>query len=264
MRFLVNLLHPAILFLVFSFIFVGFAILIYWIARKWPISKKSRSHEVDRIIQSIFSLLLIFILFLLWDNRSQAQRIVIDEANKLDVIWQSSQLFENPTKKDLQEAIKQYAYAVVRYEWESMQEGETHERTIQAINKMYKVLRNYQPSTANSQIFYAESVKALNELMEDRNHRLGKLVRSIPDAWYINLYIGFFLLLLFNAFKMRRHNLDLTTHIMLAFFFTFFAVAIIVLAYPFSGEVAISNEPFKKALFWQEEPRSIPPSSWAE
>ncbi len=251
LRFTVNTFHPAFIYLILAIFYVGFAFAMYEIATKKLGHNRQESDRLDEVvnisiatISSVYSILVGFIVFLLWSSLQNAEQVVVDESSKLTIMWYNSQVFPKPVKQSLHKLIEEYVNTVTKSEWPAMAIGASDPQVNLIINKMYKTLQNYSPNTPITQTFYEEMVTALSNVVELRNHRLSMLDVSIPAAWYLFLFIGGFAIIMLNAFVLRQHKLQLAMHILLALTITFYLTAITALSYPFSGYLSVSNKLF--------------------
>ncbi|HHF7343663.1 DUF4239 domain-containing protein [Legionella feeleii] len=252
-RTIVNTLHPTVFYFFISIIYVGFAIVAYVIATKIVPSKRLKDDRFDEavsmslgLVNGVYSILLGFLLFLIWENYETAEQVVVDEGSKLTIMWEGSRVFPASVAKGLQEAIEQYAREVAEEEWPAMAYGEQDADIPQLLSNLYTIIQSYSPETTVTQTFYSEILSALNAVMELRNHRLSLLKSAIPAAWYIFIFFVAFVLILLNALSLRRHSMQLYMHILLTLVITFYLTAITALSYPFSGYISVD-----KSLFLQ-------------
>ena len=96
--------------------------------------------------------------------------------------------------------IKEYTNAVVGEEWNMLARGEQSPRAHDLLKKIWITYTSYEPKTENEKIFFAESVRKLNELGELRRLRLMDSQTGIhPILWFI-LLVGGITTIIFTFF----------------------------------------------------------------
>lgn len=246
-RAIVHLLHPTAFYLLTLIIYSSFALLTYFIATKVLDVKRGRSDHLDEVasislgtINGAYSIILGFILFLVWGNFQTAMQVAVEEGSKLTIIWESSRALPPAVAQKIQNAVEQYINEVVQIEWPAMALGEDSPQVTKTLGDMYVLLQSYSPETFIAQTFYRNMTSALNEVVEKRNHRLSMLASTIPVAWYLFVFVVAFVIILLNSLILRRSLLQLYTHILLVMVMSFFITAIVALSYPFSGYVSVN------------------------
>ena len=245
----VHSLHPTVFYLLLSVVYISFALITYFIATKILDVKRGRSDHLDEVasislgtINGAYSIILGFILFLVWGNFQTAMQVAVEEGSKLTVIWESSRAFPPAVTQKIQNAVEQYVNEVTQLEWPAMAMGNDSPQVTKALGNMYALMQSYTPETFVTQTFYRNMTNALNEVVEKRNHRLSMLDSAIPVAWYIFVFVVAFVIILLNSLILRRSVLQLYTHILLVLVISFFLTAIVALSYPFSGYISVSKE----------------------
>ncbi|MCL9682605.1 DUF4239 domain-containing protein [Legionella maioricensis] len=248
-RTIVHSLHPTVFYLVVSIIYISFALVTYFIATKVLDVKRGRSDHLDEVasislgtINGAYSIILGFILFLVWGNFQTAMQIAVDEGSKLSIIWESSRALPPAAAQKIQNIVEQYANEVTELEWPAMAVGEDSPQVTKTLGDMYVLLQSFSPETVVAQTFYRNMASALNGVVEKRNHRLSMLESSIPTAWYLFVFVVACVIILLNSLILRRSLLQLYTHILLVLVISFFITAIVALSYPFSGYISVNKK----------------------
>lgn len=195
-------------------------------------------------INGAYSIILGFILFLVWGNFQTAIEVVVNENSKLAIIKENSRALPLPIADKIQKGITLYKEQVIELEWPAMSQGKSSSQVKQTLTDLYDIIQNYTPETYTTQTFYSAILSALNEVMEKRTQRLSMLNSPIPTAWYVFVFVAAFIIILLNSLILRRSWIQLSTHILLVLVMTFFITAITALSYPFSGYISVSRELF--------------------
>ncbi|WP_058533881.1 bestrophin-like domain [Legionella saoudiensis] len=248
-RTLIHTLHPTLYYLIISLIYVGFALIAYTVATQFLTKKRKANDHLDEVasislgtINGAYSIVLGFILFLVWNNYQTAMGLVVDEGSKLGVIKESSRALPPNVANKIQTGTELYIKQVMENEWPAMAQGKSSPQVSQTLSALYTSMQQYVPDNSATQAFYNSILSALNEVKEKRNHRLSMLSSPIPTAWYVFIFIAAFITIFLNSLTLRQSALQLTTHILLVLVISFFITAITALSYPFSGFISVSKE----------------------
>jgi hypothetical protein len=129
------------------------------------------------------------------------------EADDLAAVVRDSYAFDAPGGTRIRSAIGTYVRLVLDKEWPLMRHGQESPAAWQSIDEVFGAMRAYTPVSASQSMFYEDSVRHLNAVLEARSDRV-----SASDG----VIVGFSLVVLLS------------------------------LQFPFSGNLAISSQPFKE------------------
>ena len=89
----------------------------------------------------------------------------------------------------------------------------------------------------------------LNDVVELRSIRLSKLHSLISSPFYFVLLFGIILItFIFSLYRIRHHHFHLIALLIFTSILSLNIGLIFVLDRPYSGRVAVSDEPFKKGV----------------
>ncbi|HET8893651.1 MAG TPA: DUF4239 domain-containing protein [Gaiellaceae bacterium] len=230
--------------------FVLLAVLGLLITRKLLTSlQESGENDIAGVIlgvlAAIYGIVLAFVIVSLFEDFKKTQGDVRNEASALSKVYRDSQAFSPAEAKRVKTAVGDYIYTVVHEEWPAMAHGHESENAWSDLAAMYKVLRTYEPVTTSQQVFYTETVARINDVTGARRERLNDNEESLPLTFEILLVGGAVLLLAFTfLFSMRSARLHATMVMSVAVLLGFNLLLALVLDYPFSGQVVVSNSSF--------------------
>ncbi|KTC86732.1 DUF4239 domain-containing protein [Legionella brunensis] len=248
MRTIVDNVPPPFVFLFIALIFIGASWFIFFLKKKSIQDTKPPSGLLAGILSGFYSIFLGFIIYLLWSDYQDARLVVVDETTKLYVISESSKDFPPQVSKQIKEDLINYISIVTHEEWHAMRTGDESFKAHKAIDKIYDTLLKYRPDNSVSLLFYDKALTSLNAAIEDRSHRINMLNVAIPVAWYFVIFFGAFALLVMSIFLLKDTFINVIMHLLFCIFLAFYVTAVIVLSFPFSGMISVSNEPLKKLL----------------
>jgi len=197
------------------------------------------------VLAAIYGIVLAFVIVSLFEDFKKTQGDVRTEASALSKVYRDSQAFSPPEAKRVKTAVGDYVYDVVHKEWPAMSHGHESEKAWADLAAIYGSLRNYEPVTTSQQVFYGETVGRINDVTGARRERLNDNEESLPLTFEILLVGGAVLLLAFTfLFGMKSARLHATMVVSVAVLLGFNLLLALVLDYPFSGQVVVSNSAF--------------------
>ena len=141
--------------------------------------------------------------------------------------------------------IGDYIATVDGAEWRAMRQGKESPRAWADLDDLYTVLQNYQPSSVSQRVFDQDAVGRVNDLAAARRERLNDAEEGMPPTFEVLLIGGAVLVLVFTfLFGVRSARVHAAMAIAIAVLLGFNLLVALVLQYPFSGDVTISNAPY--------------------
>lgn len=197
------------------------------------------------VLAAIYGIVLAFVIVSLFEDFKKTQGDVRTEASALSKVYRDSQAFAPAGAQKVKTAVGDYIYSVVHDEWPAMSHGHESEQAWTDLADIYAALRAYEPVTTTQQVFYSETVARVNDVTGARRERLNDNEESLPKTFEILLVGGAVLLLAFTfLFGMRSARLHATMVVSVAMLLGFNLLLALVLDYPFSGQVVVSNTSF--------------------
>ncbi len=212
-----------------------------------------RQHDVASffflMIGTLYAVLIAFAIFVVWTQFQDAGANLEHEANEVADIDRMALTIHEPVRSNVRSALAEYIHAVVEDEFPAMAEGRRSERTWEALEKLWMVYADAEPSTLKMQANYAESLKHLTELTNYRRIRLFTMRGTVPSMLWHLLYLGGILLIAFTYFF--GHDSILSQGAMTAALAGILAFSLfLIIAYdsPFAGVARISPAPLNLEL----------------
>jgi hypothetical protein len=212
-----------------------------------------RQHEVASffflMIGTLYAVLIAFAIFVVWTQFQDAGTNLEHEANEVADLSRMAMTMSEPMRSDVRSALAEYIHAVTDDEFPAMAAGRASPRTWKALESLWMVYANAQPTTLKMQANYAESLKHMNELSNYRRTRLFTMRGTVPSMlWYL-LCIGGVVLISFTYFF--GHESVLSQAVMTAALAGILAFSLfLIYSYdsPFSGAARISPAPLQLEL----------------
>lgn len=240
-----------------SVVFVGFSwagvILVRPFMRLFVLRRREDANDVVGYIISCFcvfyGLLLGLIAVAAYQNYSEVEASVSNEAAALAALYEDVSVYEDPYGQDLRWLLRDFCRYTIRYGWPEYQKGLIPTGAEVRLRAFHERLLAFQPQTTAEEIVHSESLRQFNAFME--KHRISQqaVTTGIPAImWYVVL-IGAVL----NIMLVWLFDIDFLSHLALGGVLAFFLGTVILLIAsmdnPFRGEVSIQPEAFE-TLYW--------------
>ncbi len=226
-------------------------LLLVWLIRRLvPAVAEGFDAEVSSqmlgVVAALFGLLFAFIIVIAYQNYSDAQGNVTDEADALAAVVRDSGALPQPERDRVRASIGVYVRTVVDDEWPRMRDGDDSSDAWAAVDGVFSTLQGVEPKSRSSSAFYDDSVRQLNAALEARRNRLDDANGGLPWAIGALLFVGSFVIVGYAALVGSRsfwfHAIGAGA---IALIIGMSLVVLVTLIYPFSGDLAIDPEPFR-------------------
>ena len=230
---------------------VGLVLLLVWLTRRLvPAVTEGFDAEVASqmlgVVAALFGLLFAFIIVIAYQNFSDAQGNVSDEADALGAIVRDSGALPPPERDRVHDAVGAYVRTVVDEEWPRMRRGEDSARAWTAVDGMYRALQGVEPGSPRVEAFYDDSVRQLNSALVARRNRLDDVAGGLPWAIGALLLVGSVVTVGYAVLVGSRsfwfHAIGACA---IALVVGMSLVVLVTLIYPFSGDLSIDPGPFR-------------------
>jgi Protein of unknown function (DUF4239) len=250
-RSIVDSVPASVLVLVVVGAVVGIVLVGVWAVRRWiPATRDGFDAEVSSqvlgIVASLFGLLLAFVIVIEFEAFNAASDNVQSEADGLATIVRDSHAFDQSDGANIRSAIGSYVRVVTNTEWPLMRNGDESPAAWQGIDRVFAAMQAYTPGSASQSAFYDDSVRHLNAVLEARSDRLSASDgNDLPVLIAALIIVGAIVILGYATLVGSRSS---AFHAIgagaIAVVVGFSLVVVLALQFPFSGNLAISSQPF--------------------
>ncbi|MBV8257826.1 MAG: DUF4239 domain-containing protein [Actinobacteria bacterium] len=211
------------------------------------------------VVSGIYGIMLALVIVSLYTSYQQAGSDIRAEASTISMVYRDSRGFAPPVATAVRDQIGAYVHDVTGPEWRALRQGGESQAAWNHLNGLYRILQAYEPRTTSQKTFYTEVVGRVNDLVAARRARLNDAEQSIPPTFEVLLVGGAVLVLAFTfLFGVRSPRLHAAMALAVAVLLGFNLLVALVLDYPFSGQVSVSNAPYTQgalAVFASERGR---------
>jgi len=233
---------------------VGIAVGGVLIVRRVVNIKKFKEHHdiagpIFSTIGVIYAVMLAFVLVIVWQDFDRAQNNTVQEANYFAAMYRDSVGLSEPFRSQFLEANNNYLDAVIKYEWPQMQYGERSMEAQALADRVWEVTGKFDPKTDREKIFFSEILTKMNQAGEMRRQRLMDSRTGVHPALWSVLLLGGIITVAFTFF-FGSENLyaQLTMTTMLAVLIVLILFTILIMDFPYSGDLSIPVTPFQQVL----------------
>ncbi|HEY2159166.1 MAG TPA: DUF4239 domain-containing protein [Isosphaeraceae bacterium] len=222
------------------------------LTRRWVRAHCADSREVVSYfftgVGTIYAVLLAMIAVAAWENYSQMDELVTQEASEALNVYRDMQGLPRPFRDRVRGLLAEYVRVVIEEEWPEMRQGRRTRASDRVIDGILTEIVTYRPTEPGESVMYQESFQTMNRVLGLRRKRLMAVeLGLLPELWMVVLVGGFLNigLSLLIATKDIRLDLILTTAFSLMIGIMVFLI--FALDHPFWGEVSVKPEAFEFA-----------------
>jgi hypothetical protein len=194
----------------------------------------------------VYAVLLAFMVVIVWQNYEKTSGYVNGEVSNIIILYRSAEYLPEAQCQYLRSLLKDYAQVAIEKEWKTMAYGQGSPDLEKVIKKIWKFYLHYTPYTEIQKAFYSENLSALSQVSIMRRERLLQSGMGLPALLWLVLIFGGIITLAFTFF-FGTENLQAQV-IMTALLAAIIASSlfiILILDFPFTGDIKISAAPFK-------------------
>ena len=221
------------------------------------IKKFKQHHDIAGPIFStigvIYAVMLAFVLVIVWQDFDRAQNNTVKEANYFAQIYRDATGLPEPFRSQFLEANGNYLKAVIKYEWPQMQRGERSIEAQAAADRVWEVTASFDPKTEKEKIFFSEMLNKMNDAVEMRRQRIQDSGSGLhPSLWFVLLLGGIITVVFTFFFGSENLYAQITMTTMLAVLIVLIIFTILLMDFPYSGDLSIPATPLQLVLdhFW--------------
>jgi len=194
---------------------------------------------------TVYGIFLAFIVATTWQYYNTTATNVSNEALYLGMLYGNARAYAPESGDALRKLLRDYRQTVVEKEWTMLAKGEQSSKAEHLMDEITNWYTSYQPRTKTEDAFFNESVHNLNMLKQLRDERIGDAASGLIPLLWVVLFAGALATIgftfLFNAKNIWVQGIMIG---LLTLVITLTLFAIVNLDFPFTGQVAISSDPF--------------------
>jgi Protein of unknown function (DUF4239) len=139
-------------------------------------------------IAVMYAVLLGLIAVASWENYSDVEDVVSQEAIAAAGLYQAVELYPPAHRERMRQLLRQYVSHVVSEEWPAQRRGVVPKAHAQLVRRIARDFSSFQPADLGQQAAYTESLGQLRELLAYRRMRLDSVESNLPGLmWFVVL-----------------------------------------------------------------------------
>jgi uncharacterized membrane protein YgaE (UPF0421/DUF939 family) len=233
---------------------VGLSISGLLLVRKYLHHSKMELHNeiagfIYAVVGVIYAVLLAFVVITVWDEYTDAEKNVNMEISHVVDIYRNADSFPDSIRDEIKTSAVNYINDMIDFEWKAMANYEISEEAKISYDNLWNAHLKFTPTTAYEEIWYAETIKELNQLADARTYRINSIYYDIPVFMWIVIFFGAFITIGFSYLFGTKNKF---AHIIMVFSLSssigLVLILIDALEHPFTGIIHLTPESFIIAL----------------
>jgi len=240
-----------------------FGTLVTFLIRNFVKVKVLKSHnEVTGFlflaISSFYSLLLSFVVFVVWGQYNETQTIVNKEGSSAKGLYRDIKYYPDTVEsKQLMVLYLDYVYHVIDEEFPNMENRKLSKKAPEAFNRVFYKMENLTPKNAFQTHLVAVMFNHLNELSTYKELRSASVEAEISPPLWLPIILGAILVIICATLLDIEHSrFHMLLTAMLGGFIGMLLFTIIFLDHPFSGTQRIKPKLYNEIFVlekWADE-----------
>jgi hypothetical protein len=196
----------------------------------------------------IYGLLLGLLAIGTYDNFTNTEKSVANEAAALVALYRNAVAYPEPYESDFKALIRDYARTTIEEAWPKQRQGIVPLfRAHNPVIEIYYRLAAFEPETKGQEALHAATLRQFDTFLQARLDRLYSVLSGMPSALWYTVALGAVLNFIFLwLFDLSRGN-----HLLLGGLISFFTGTLICLIAlmdnPYRGDVSVSPQAFELA-----------------
>ena len=232
---------------------MGLALAGIWVVRRHVLPRLRLAYDdayyAAALVQSamlLYSLVAALTAVGVWQRYSQVSDVISAEATAIATLWRDLGGYPEPLREASQGVLRGYTEQVIREAWPQMREGRIPREGVEWMDRLQAQLYAFEPATEGQKLAHAETLRAFNQLVQQRRQRLDAVQVGLPGVfWWVLLPGAMGCIVLFFFFHVENARFQAFLLLGLAGFLAMVLFVIIALDRPFQGEMGISADSYQ-------------------
>jgi hypothetical protein len=183
-----------------------------------------------------------------WQNYIDVDKLVAQEAASLRVVHANVSWYPQPVRVELSRGLLAYIDFIVHEEWPAQRRGVLLGTGQEHLLEFRRPLMEFDPADEGQKALHQETLQSFDRYLELRGLRLSHARAGVPGLVWLVLIVGAVLSVAITyCFSMKSLGGHVVLTVFLAGFLTLLIFLILMLDYPFRGELAVSSTAFELA-----------------
>jgi hypothetical protein len=245
-------LPAGLIFVLFTGVAIGITVLFDVLMRKLvaPETRERASQTASVTLQvtaTIYAILIAFVIVDAYGQLRDTQAQISTKAASLAIVYENSRDLPRSAGEPIRESALDYARAVVARGIPRLEETDEPDRpTDRALEKLFRQVQRYEPTSDSQRAAYENTVRALDEVVATRSQLLDSARATIPPTLIaLLIVIGLVVMAVATLLDTRHRSSHLFMLSALALVIWLTIALVISLDYPFSGLIRVTDQPLQ-------------------
>lgn len=199
----------------------------------------------------VYAVMLSYVLIIVWQQFDTTNNNVVKEANLYADIYHDSNGLSEPFRSQFIAANSKYIDAVINDEWKLLARGQRSMEAQKDAEDVWTLTGSFEPKSEGEKIFFSEILYRMNDAGELRRQRILDSQTGIhPMLWSVLLLGGIITVVFAFFFGSENLKAQLIMTTLLAVLIVLILFTILIMDFPFSGDMAVSSDAFKQVLLY--------------
>ena len=164
---------------------VGLTVGALWLVRHFiPLATLADNNAVGgnylQSFASVYGVIVGFVIFVVWSQFNETRASVQREASDLADLFRVARGFEEPARAEAVALMVEYCETVATEEWAHMRCGLPSEKAAQLVERLGRMLVDYDPRTDRQCALYAAALDRFNDVSDARTCRIATSSARLP------------------------------------------------------------------------------------
>ena len=183
-----------------------------------------------------------------WQNYTDVDKLVAQEAAALRVVHADVSWYPLAVRSELGAGLLAYIDFIIHEEWPAQHRGVLLGTGQEHLLAFRRPLMDFEPSTEGEKALHQATLQSFDRYLELRGLRVSHARAGVPGLVWLVLIVGAVLSVVITyCFSMKSFSGHLALTVVLAGFLTLLIFLILMLDYPFRGELAVGSGSFELA-----------------
>jgi hypothetical protein len=229
--------------------------------RRFGTDRLSLNNEVAgfkfAVVGVFYAVLLAFVVVAVWEDYRDTEVAVRNEAKAIADLHQLSFALPTGIGDPVRKSLFSYVHLVRELEWPAMAKGVSNREVESELEHLGQILFQASSDPQKDAAVYHRALDLLSTVTDNRDDRLDSADGTVPTALWLVLLGGALITLGYPSFFGTTNvGAQILMTASLAALVALTAFVGIILDYPFTGDVQISDAPFQEAL--RQMPSQLP------
>lgn len=184
-----------------------------------------------------------------WHTNSASTDLVSQEAASIGALYRDVSGYPPAIREELRAKLRDYTVFTIEQAWPSQKKGQILDGGTQILDDFQSTLFSFQPSTMGQGALHQETVRAFNNLSENRRLRIGAVLAGLSEVMWAVIWIGAaFSIGVAYFYKIEDPRIHAILVALMSGFLAVVLFMIVINDKPFYGYVSITPDPYQLVL----------------